>query len=120
MEVQIHWLEQDAYSSVLRAFKAQSDAITWEKVCFQAELRKELRVSDEEHRKLLSKVNTDDIIWRIREWRQAGGLQTGMISNAQPEITTPSPTVSASWKRQKSSQSIPSLTLGAPSPALHS
>ncbi|KAJ8486247.1 hypothetical protein OPV22_018732 [Ensete ventricosum] len=73
--------------------------------------RKELRVSDEEHRKLLSKVNTDDIIWRIREWRQAGGLQTGMISNAQPEITTPSPTVSASWKRQKSSQSIPSLTL---------
>ncbi|RWW11883.1 hypothetical protein GW17_00024477 [Ensete ventricosum] len=43
-----------------------------------------------------------------------------MISNAQPEITTPSPTVSASWKRQKSSQSIPSLTLGAPSPALHS
>ena len=29
MEVQIHRLEQDAYSSVLRAFKAQSDAITW-------------------------------------------------------------------------------------------
>ena len=29
MEVQRHWLEQDSYSSVLRAFKAQSDAITW-------------------------------------------------------------------------------------------
>lgn len=29
MEVQIHRIEQEAYSSVLRAFKAQSDAITW-------------------------------------------------------------------------------------------
>ncbi|KAL8245530.1 hypothetical protein R6Q59_011788 [Mikania micrantha] len=29
MEKQIHLIEQEAYSSVLRAFKAQSDAITW-------------------------------------------------------------------------------------------
>ena len=29
METQIHQLEQEAYCSVLRAFKAQSDAITW-------------------------------------------------------------------------------------------
>jgi hypothetical protein len=29
MESQIHELEQEAYCSVLRAFKAQSDAITW-------------------------------------------------------------------------------------------
>ena len=29
MEAQIHLLEQEAYCSVLRAFKAQSDAITW-------------------------------------------------------------------------------------------
>ncbi|KAK9292366.1 hypothetical protein L1049_020333 [Liquidambar formosana] len=29
MEAKIDNLEQDAYSSVLRAFKAQSDAITW-------------------------------------------------------------------------------------------
>ena len=29
METQIHHIEQEAYSSVLRAFKAQSDAITW-------------------------------------------------------------------------------------------
>ncbi|RWW16596.1 hypothetical protein GW17_00019520 [Ensete ventricosum] len=66
MEVQIHRLEQDAYSSVLRAFKAQSDAITWEKEDLITELRKELRVSDEEHRELLSRVNADDIIQRIR------------------------------------------------------
>ncbi|RWW63260.1 hypothetical protein BHE74_00029579 [Ensete ventricosum] len=66
MEVQIHRLEQDAYSSVLRAFKAQFDAITWEKEDLITELRKELRVSDEEHRELLSRVNADDIIQRIR------------------------------------------------------
>ena len=32
MEAQIHHLEQEAYSSVLRAFKAQADAITWVQV----------------------------------------------------------------------------------------
>lgn len=29
MEAQIHQLEQEAYISVLRAFKAQADAISW-------------------------------------------------------------------------------------------
>jgi|APAra0007618407_1042631.scaffolds.fasta_scaffold03262_3 hypothetical protein len=29
METQIHQLEQEAYTAVLRAFKAQSDAISW-------------------------------------------------------------------------------------------
>lgn len=29
MEAQIHQLEKEAYSSVLRAFKAQADQITW-------------------------------------------------------------------------------------------
>jgi len=29
MEVEIHNLEQDAYGAILRAFKAQSDALTW-------------------------------------------------------------------------------------------
>lgn len=33
METQIHHIEQEAYCSVLRAFKAQSDAITWVGVC---------------------------------------------------------------------------------------
>lgn len=29
METQLHHIEKEAYCSVLRAFKAQSDAITW-------------------------------------------------------------------------------------------
>ncbi|PON48826.1 Agenet- EMSY domain containing protein [Parasponia andersonii] len=119
METQIHLIEQEAYCSVLRAFKAQSDAITWDKESLITELRKELRVSDEEHRELLSRVNADDIIRRIREWRKVTGLQPGMLSAPQPvHDPLPSPTVSASRKKQKPSQSVASLSLGAPSPAL--
>ncbi|GLT82319.1 hypothetical protein SLE2022_007090 [Rubroshorea leprosula] len=120
METQIHFIEQEAYISVLRAFKAQSDAITWEKESLITELRKELRVSDEEHRELLSRVNADDVIRRIREWRKAGGLQPGMLGTTQPvHNPIPSPTASGSRKKQKTSQSVASLSMGAPSPALH-
>ncbi|XP_061360200.1 protein EMSY-LIKE 3 isoform X1 [Gastrolobium bilobum] len=120
METQIHNIEQEAYASVLRAFKAQSDAITWEKESLITELRKELRVSDEEHRELLSRVNADDIIRRIREWRKGNELQAGIVNTAQQvHDRIPSPTVSASCKKQKTSQSVPSLSLGAPSPAAH-
>ncbi|CAN1263412.1 Protein EMSY-LIKE 3 [Linum perenne] len=104
MEIQIHNVEQEAYRSVLRAFKAQSDAITWEKESLITELRKELRVSDEEHRELLSRVNNDDMIRRIREWRKTSGPQSGMPNNAQPgHDRAPSPSVSASRKKQKTS-----------------
>lgn len=120
METQIHHLEQEAYSSVLRAFKAQSDAITWDKEGLITELRKELRVSDDEHRELLARVNADNIIQRIREWRQAGGHQTAMLSMSQhAHDQIPSPTVSASRKKQKLSQSVPSLSFGVSSQALH-
>ncbi|CAN1263416.1 Protein EMSY-LIKE 3 [Linum perenne] len=112
MEIQIHNVEQEAYRSVLRAFKAQSDAITWEKESLITELRKELRVSDEEHRELLSRVNNDDMIRRIREWRKTSGPQSGMPNNAQPgHDRAPSPSVSASRKKQKTSQSVASLSI---------
>ncbi|PKU69142.1 protein EMSY-LIKE 3 [Dendrobium catenatum] len=121
METQIHQLEQEAYSSVLRAFKAQSDLLTWEKETLITELRTELKVSDIEHRELLSMVNADDLIRRIREWRQAGGRQPGLMNHAQPvPDSLPSPSVSGSRKRKNASQSIPSLPLNVPSPAMHS
>lgn len=37
-----------------------------EKESLITELRKELRLSNEEHRELLGKVNADDVIRRIR------------------------------------------------------
>ncbi|KAK8963164.1 hypothetical protein KSP40_PGU014889 [Platanthera guangdongensis] len=121
MESQIHQLEQEAYSSVLRAFKAQSDLLTWEKETVITELRTELKVSDIEHRELLSMVNTDDLIRRIREWRQAGGRQPALMNHAQPvPDSLPSPSVSGSRKRKTTSQPLPSLSLTVPSPAMHS
>ncbi|XP_038723857.1 protein EMSY-LIKE 3-like [Tripterygium wilfordii] len=120
METQIHQLEQEAYSSVLRAFKAQADAITWEKESLITELRKELRLSNEEHRELLARVNADDTIRRIREWRQSGGHQPGMLGTGQAvHDSMPSPTVSVSRKKQKLAQSVQSQSFGGPSPAFH-
>lgn len=107
MEFKIHQLEQEAYTSVLRAFRAQSDAVTWEKESLIAELRKELRVSDDEHRELSTVVNADDTVRKIREWRQAGGHDM-----------LPSPTTSF-HKKQKTSQSA-SLVYGRPMQDLHS
>ncbi|XP_019428770.1 PREDICTED: protein EMSY-LIKE 3-like isoform X1 [Lupinus angustifolius] len=121
MQTQIHNIEKEAYTSILRAFKAQSDAITWEKESLITELRKELRVSDEEHRELLSRVNSDDIIRSIREWRKAsGGVHLGTVNNAQSVHDHISgPAVSASRKKQKTPQSAASLSLGAPCPVVH-
>ncbi|KAL9248409.1 hypothetical protein vseg_021734 [Gypsophila vaccaria] len=120
MEMEIHNIEQEAYYHVLRAFKAQSDAITWDKEGLITELRKELRVSDEEHRELLSKVNNDDTIRRIREWRKTNGIQSGGLSSSQPmHESVPSPTVSVSRKKQKTGPSAGSLSVGAPPPASH-
>ncbi|KAL6129865.1 hypothetical protein ACLB2K_068247 [Fragaria x ananassa] len=117
MEAQIHQLEKEAYSSVLRAFKAQADQITWEKESVITELRKELRLSNEEHRELLGQVNADDVLQRIREWRQGGGVQPGMLNTVQAvHDPLPSPTVSASRKKQKTTQSIHSQSFVAPSP----
>ncbi|XP_020110162.1 protein EMSY-LIKE 3-like isoform X2 [Ananas comosus] len=112
MESEIHQLELKAYSSVLRAFKAQSDAISWEKESLITELRKELRVSDQEHREMLSKANADDLILRIRECGRANGL-SGLHHGTQVIYDSePSHVVSASFKRQKTSNSTSAETKG--------
>ncbi|GAV63945.1 LOW QUALITY PROTEIN: ENT domain-containing protein [Cephalotus follicularis] len=119
MEAQIHQLEQEAYCSVLRAFKAQSDAITWEKEGLITELRKELRVSDDEHRELLTRVNADDIIRTIRDWRQAGGHQAARLNAAQPvHDILPSPNISAFRKKPRITPIVRFLSFGVSSLAI--
>ncbi|EPS61438.1 hypothetical protein M569_13358, partial [Genlisea aurea] len=130
MEAEIHNLEQIAYGAVLRAFKAQSDALSWEKEGLITELRKELRVSDDEHRELLTEVNADDLIRRIREWRETGGNHNVVAPPGVTQLVSsqlPSPSVSGSRKRQKiplsgnpfgvSSQSFPLTPSGKWGPA---
>jgi hypothetical protein len=56
----------------------------------------------------------------IREWRQAGGHQSGMLTTGQAvHDPIPSPTVSASRKKQKMTSSIPSQSFVGPSPSFH-
>jgi hypothetical protein len=94
LDSDIHQIEQQAYTGVLRAFKMQSDALTWvissmkligdycsllyslprnfnkglvqEKESLITELRRELKVSDVEHRMLLNMVNEEETVHRIR------------------------------------------------------
>ncbi|KAL3624591.1 hypothetical protein CASFOL_031259 [Castilleja foliolosa] len=107
MEPLVHHLEKMAYSSVLRAFKARTDAISREKESLMRKLRKELRLSNEEHRDLLSTVTADDFIRRLRfclcegiitkthlrELRQSTGraslARNGTVSNAPSVVSRP-------------------------------
>lgn len=71
-------------------------------------------MSDDEHRELLTEVNGDDLIRRIREWREAGGNRN-LAPNVPQHINSqlPSPTVSLSRKRQK--PSLSGIPFSAPS-----
>ncbi|CAN0902009.1 Protein EMSY-LIKE 3 [Linum grandiflorum] len=120
IEAQIHTIELEAYSSVVRAFKVQSDAITWEKGTLMTNLRKELRVSNEEHRELLSRLDSDDTVQRMREWRMVNGIQPDMQTSSQfVQDHVPNPSFSGSRKKQKTSKPAGSLSIGG-LPALHS
>ncbi|XP_057498231.1 protein EMSY-LIKE 1-like isoform X2 [Actinidia eriantha] len=66
----IHSIEKEAYSAVLRAFIAQSDVLSWCKEGLITELRRELNITDQEHLKLLSLINSDESFIMIREWRK--------------------------------------------------
>ncbi|XP_015078753.1 protein EMSY-LIKE 3-like [Solanum pennellii] len=110
MEVEIHRLEQEAYSSVLRAFKAQADTITWEKESLISELRKELRLSSDHHREFLGRVNEDDVVRRIREWRISCMRGTGQAVHDQ----IPSSFVRAN---QIIAPYLPSRSFSGPSPS---
>ncbi|MED6133814.1 hypothetical protein PIB30_031711 [Stylosanthes scabra] len=84
------------------------------------ELKKELRLSNEEHIELLSRVNADDVIRRIRAWRQTGGRQRRLGSSG-PALhdSNPSPTVSAAHKKAKKKPSGATRSLGVPSSSFH-
>ncbi|RLM74938.1 hypothetical protein C2845_PM15G18430 [Panicum miliaceum] len=114
LDSDIHQMEQQAYTGVLRAFKMQSDALTWEKESLITELRRELKVSDEEHRVLLNKVNEEEAVHRIRQSRQGCGMQSSLHHNSVIAHNL------VPLKRQKKSHPVPvySLPVGPQSPIM--
>ncbi|EFJ11611.1 hypothetical protein SELMODRAFT_446942 [Selaginella moellendorffii] len=101
----IRTLEQDAYTAVLRAFGAQSENISWAKERLISDLRKELRVTDAQHRDLLAKVAGDDSLRQIRDLKQSGNDQaipSGANATASaPQQLHSSQLVPQSRKKQK-------------------
>ncbi|NP_001141881.1 ENT domain containing protein [Zea mays] len=112
LDSDIHQIEQQAYTGVLRAFKMQSDALTWEKESLITELRRELKVSDVEHRMLLNMVNEEEAIHRIRQSRQGCGMQSSLPYNSVVDHNL------GPIKRQKKSHPIYSLPVDPHSPSM--
>uniref|UniRef100_A0ACD5U6J8 Uncharacterized protein n=1 Tax=Avena sativa TaxID=4498 RepID=A0ACD5U6J8_AVESA len=69
---QIHCLRRSAYAAVLRAFCAQSDLFSRVKQECLAELRKELKISDNEHREYVAKASTNKHIKSLNAWLYKG------------------------------------------------
>ncbi|CAO2822151.1 unnamed protein product [Amaranthus hypochondriacus] len=87
MEQQIHHLEKEAYYAVLLAFKAQSREFTWGRESLMTDLRKELRVLNDEHREVLSRVNNAEVICSFKEWRNSGGRQITIRSHPTSDVS---------------------------------
>ncbi|XP_020089280.1 protein EMSY-LIKE 3-like isoform X1 [Ananas comosus] len=82
IELQVHCLETKAYSAVLRAFNAESDALSWEKAELISHIRKGLRISSAEHKEILRKISSDELVKSIRITSEQDGLAACNILHA--------------------------------------
>ncbi|KAH7653163.1 ENT-like protein [Dioscorea alata] len=80
-ESKIHLLETVAYDAVLRAFRVQADDLSWSKESLLTDLRKELRISDANHREILGQINNDQSIKSLRNWHKAKCFQQPKTEN---------------------------------------
>lgn len=113
IEQQIRTLELDAYMALLRAFGAQSESISWTRETLISNLRKELRIPDEQHRELLALISTDAILESIREWRQSAGRRVPPLSSCEPG---PAPAVSNVHPKKRKFGNHNSIPLPLPPP----
>ncbi|XP_058740108.1 protein EMSY-LIKE 4-like [Vicia villosa] len=128
LEHHIHYLEIEAYTSMLKAFIAQSDLLTWGKEELLTELRKELNIADSEHGQILSKINSDETIRWIREQRKrashshaqgyiqtnTSGCHSASIGNSVIRLKTPSLATFYPQNISHSQASLNSIHVSAP------
>nr|XP_011457454.1 PREDICTED: uncharacterized protein LOC105349456 [Fragaria vesca subsp. vesca]XP_011457455.1 PREDICTED: uncharacterized protein LOC105349456 [Fragaria vesca subsp. vesca]XP_011457456.1 PREDICTED: uncharacterized protein LOC105349456 [Fragaria vesca subsp. vesca]XP_011457457.1 PREDICTED: uncharacterized protein LOC105349456 [Fragaria vesca subsp. vesca]XP_011457458.1 PREDICTED: uncharacterized protein LOC105349456 [Fragaria vesca subsp. vesca] len=78
----IHHMEAEAYHAVLKAFSAQSDSLSWDRVAMMTKLRKELNITDDEHAELLVQIRrSDESVRALREWRNSNGTAIQEFGN---------------------------------------
>lgn len=106
---QLEQLEADAYSAVLRAFGAQSEAITWAKERLISDLRTELNIDDILHRQLLDRVHSDSSIQKICRWKKAQEAG-GAFHPPSPPVLEPVPGPSGPQSRKKQKTTGPLST----------
>ncbi|XP_065854198.1 protein EMSY-LIKE 4-like [Euphorbia lathyris] len=93
IKFQIQRMEKEAYYFVLRAFIAQSDLLSWEKVGLITALRKELNVTDSEHGQILGQISSDESVKRIREWRKGAHESLPTNMNVPGHVIPPNKTL---------------------------
>ncbi|CAJ2672010.1 unnamed protein product [Trifolium pratense] len=108
MEQNIHCLEIHAYSSLLKAFIAQSELLTWGKEELLTEIRKELRIADSEHGEILTRINSDETVKWIREQRKMASHSHAQAYNNANTTGCPSAPIGNSVIRLKAPPSIAS------------
>ncbi|KAK6944543.1 ENT domain [Dillenia turbinata] len=99
----VHVLEMEAYGAVLRAFIAQSDHLSWAKEGLITELRKELKVTDDEHRELLGQINSDDTIKMMRKCRECAPTENSLSVQVDSNALYSIPIGNATHKKLKPS-----------------
>ncbi|KAF5202960.1 Cation/calcium exchanger [Thalictrum thalictroides] len=105
LDTQLHGFESEAYGAVLKALTAQGGP-TWDQIDHLFGLRKELRISDVEHRQLLEIAKSDNSVIMIRQWREGTAGENKM----HPKSVNPPPpvgTMGQSAKRPKTSVHVP-------------
>ncbi|XP_022634665.1 protein EMSY-LIKE 4-like [Vigna radiata var. radiata] len=87
MEELVAELEKEAYYKLLRAFRIQSNDISWEKESVLTNLREQLRISNDVHGELLRTLDSDDFLQnaiREKEKPTSQGGDQHAIGNRSP------------------------------------
>ncbi|BAT85334.1 hypothetical protein VIGAN_04286900 [Vigna angularis var. angularis] len=87
MEELVAKLEREAYYKLLRAFRIQSNDLSWEKESILTNLREQLGISNDVHGELLRTLDSDDLLQNAIRQKEKPTSQDGdqhAIGNKSP------------------------------------
>eukprot|EP00898_Chlorokybus_atmophyticus_P000739 jgi/Chlat1/1666/Chrsp127S01909 len=97
LEQQLKQLEYDALYALLRAFRAQASALPWGKENLIMDAKQALGISEDEYRDLRRRVEADEHVLSICNWKERGDAGPAHKKQRlpQPAPLAPTPTVRA-------------------------